>query len=819
MIELPDLLQSFGVDLKKTGSSYKCKCYTHDDNNPSMSVYMDDAGKWWAHCYVCPETHHDAIAAYMHFTGCDFKEADKAVDAGICGTGSRGAIEVSKPVEKPNRWMHSIPPAGTIPDMDSTLLGNPVKVWTYRNNEGVIVGYIARYENNGKKDYRPYSYGTMSENLKPSWQSKTWATPRPLYNADKLANSDGQVVIVEGEKTADAAECLLPKSITCITWPGGSGGVRYAGWDALKGRNVILIPDSDPAGVSAMEWLAKHLLCDIKAAAVSVIDTSNMPLNWDLADALDEGWTTAQTIAWAKEYKNAATLEPVNKKAAQQAAIDRANMEKKTPVDLSVVEPPAAVSLTTNDYVDFQNGNVISIQSQRLDLSPVAPPKFSEIALARSWSESAGKNWRYVSAWNTWMQWDGSRWIIDCRNSITNITADNMVAASNWVSAQSLTIGQRRSICSKKNIANVLSVAGADPRHATVPDDWDKDPFLLGTPDGVVDLKTGEMRKATPNDCITKNTAVSPKRGDHPVWDKLVLDRCTKGDPEMRKYYQRWAGYMLTGDCREEAFLFLHGAGGSGKSKFVDCLGDLMGDYCVTAKVEMLMESKVERHTEEIACLAGARLVRTSEPEEGSRWNEALLKLLTGRDTVSARRLYEKQFTFRPQFKLVMSGNFRPALKSTGEEIRRRMHFVEFPDSIPEKDRIKDLSDKLRAEWPAILQWMIDGCLEWQKHGLMRPDAVVESTEDYLSDEDSLGQWIDDCCIVGESEKVLAGDAYQAYKKRAESHGEKPTSQKRFSQRMEARGFGRVRTTGGRYILGLKLKDSSQPVAPIYSWE
>jgi putative DNA primase/helicase len=266
---------------------------------------------------------------------------------------------------------------------------------------------------------------------------------------------------------------------------------------------------------------------------------------------------------------------------------------------------------------------------------------------------------------------------------------------------------------------------------------------------------------------------------------------------------------MLTGDCREEGFLFVHGAGNSGKSKFIDCLGDMLGKadeggYCATAKIEMLMESKVERHTEEMACLAGARMVRTSEPDEGARWNEALLKLITGRDTVSARRLYEKQFTFRPEFKLVINGNFRPAFKNTGEEIRRRMHFVEFPESIPESERIHNLPELLQAEWPAIMAWAVEGCLEWQRIGLCKPESVKASVAEYLSEEDTLGKWLEECCTLGAGLKVASGEAYKSYKSYVDKAGEGIVSQKRFSQRMEARGFGRHKASV-TYITGLDI--------------
>jgi putative DNA primase/helicase len=411
------------------------------------------------------------------------------------------------------------------------------------------------------------------------------------------------------------------------------------------------------------------------------------------------------------------------------------------------------------------------------------------------------------------MRWDGSRWEIDRRRSVTRIVSDQMKQATNWPEASQLSIKDRRALCSVAKIASVLKHASTLPTIARIPEDFDSDPFLLGTPDGTLDLRTGQLTETKREHYITRQTAVSPKPGPMPQWNK-VLDRCTRGDPEMRKYYQRWAGYILTGDCREESFLFVHGAGNSGKSKFIDCLGDILGKadeggYCATAKIEMLMESKIERHTEEIASLAGARMVRTSEPDEGARWNEALLKLITGRDTVSARRLYEKQFTFRPEFKLLVNGNFRPAFKSTGEEIFRRMHFVEFPESIPENERIYNLPELLREEWPAILQWMVEGCLEWQRIGLSRPESVKTATKEYLSDEDTLGRWIEECCTVNKAYKIASGDAYKSYKAFVESHGEGVVSQKRFSGRMEARGFGKSRSGGIRYITGLDLGAAS----------
>ena len=445
-----------------------------------------------------------------------------------------------------------------------------------------------------------------------------------------------------------------------------------------------------------------------------------------------------------------------------------------------------------------------------IEKTELLPPEFSELALAKHWSNNEGADWCYTLAWNQWCHWDGTRWNVDRTNSVTSLIADEMCRATHWMEAKALSQTAIKSLCAKRNIANVRDLAGCFPKHARLPEEWDKNPWLLGTPDGTVDLKTGILRPPERGDFMTRQTAVSPKPGPMPHWDK-VLDRCTKGDAEMRKYYQRWAGYILTGSCQEEGFLFVHGAGNSGKSKFIDCLGGMLGKadeggYCATAKIEMLMESKHERHTEELACLAGARMVRTSEPDEGARWNEALLKLITGRDTVSARRLYEKQFTFTPEFKLLINGNFRPAFKNTGEEIRRRMHFVEFPESIPEAERIYGLPELLEAEWPAILHWAIEGCLEWQRIGLQKPDSVKAATQDYLDNEDTMGQWLSDCCDIGPSLKFVVADAYKSYSDYVEKAGEGIVSKKRFSQRMEARGYMRGKKGTARCLNGLDAK-------------
>jgi len=352
-------------------------------------------------------------------------------------------------------------------------------------------------------------------------------------------------------------------------------------------------------------------------------------------------------------------------------------------------------------------------------------------------------------------------------------------------------------------------MAGPDPRIAASAEQWDRDPWLLGVPGGVIDLKTGKLIEADRSQYITKRTAVAPARGPHPLWDK-VLSRASRGDPTMVSYLQKWAGYMLTGDTREEAFLFVHGPGGSGKSTFVQVLRDCMGSYAKATRIETFMTTRHGEHPTEIADLAGARLVSAPETEEGSRWNEGRIKMLTGRDKVKARFMGRDYFEFDPVCKIMIFGNHRPRLHSVGEEMKRRLHMVEFPDSIPVEEQDRGLKLAICAEYPAILQWMIEGSIAWQEQGLGRPEAVSQSTDDYLASQDTLGAWLEECCERSQDARCMVSGAYRSFENWAKARGEYVPSVTVFSEKMQARGIEK-RKISVMFFIGIALKTSDEP--------
>lgn len=320
-----------------------------------------------------------------------------------------------------------------------------------------------------------------------------------------------------------------------------------------------------------------------------------------------------------------------------------------------------------------------------------------------------------------------------------------------------------------------------------------------------IELMTGTTRPARREDHSTKCSAVAPRDMATPIWDGFIR-RITAGDEGLASYLRRVAGYCLTGHTKEHCLFFLYGTGANGKSVFVNTLAGVWGDYAITAPMELCMASKTERHPTELAMLRGARLVTATETTEGRRWDEAKIKMLTGGDTITARFMRQDFFEFSPHFKLVVSGNHKPALRNVDEAIRRRIHLIPFTVTIPKAERDPDLFDKLRAEWPGILQWAVQGCLEWRQEGLNPPEAVRAATDDYLAAEDALALWMEECAEEDANAFETTSDLFTSWKAWAERTGEHVGTRKSFSARLEERGLRWQRTKHARGFWGLRIK-------------
>lgn len=430
----------------------------------------------------------------------------------------------------------------------------------------------------------------------------------------------------------------------------------------------------------------------------------------------------------------------------------------------------------------------------------VVPPQFTDDALALEFTEEHADDWTYVAGWGYWLHWDGARWTKETTLKAFDLSRKICREAA----ARCIKPKIAAKVASASTVAAVERLARADRRHAATVDQWDQDPWLLNTPSGKVDLRTGAGSPHERSDHMTKLAAATP-HGEASAW-LAFLDDVTDGDRELKEYLARVAGYSLTGVTTEHALFFLYGTGANGKSVFVNTLAAVLGDYSTNAPMETFLESRGERHPTDLAGLRGARLVTAIEVEKGRRWAEAKIKSLTGGDRISARFMRQDFFEYKPQFKLIIAGNHKPSLRDVDEAMRRRLHLVPFTVTIPTGRRDKTLPERLLAERDGILLWALQGCLEWQRIGLNPPARVVSATEEYLESEDSLGRWIDDECIKSERATITTEELFESWKPWAEKQGEFVGSLKKFADDLANRGFQRWRSNRKKGFRGLMLR-------------
>jgi putative DNA primase/helicase len=431
------------------------------------------------------------------------------------------------------------------------------------------------------------------------------------------------------------------------------------------------------------------------------------------------------------------------------------------------------------------------------------PPQYSEDALAMRFSAKFADSLRYVALFGKWYEWKSPVWREDTTLNVYDMVRTVCREAAADVPSKERNVA--KAMCHGKTVASVEKMSRSDRRHAATKDQFDAWPWLLNTPDGLFDLEHSQLIGAMPEAYSTKMTAAVVDRGTGcPRWEAF-LDRVFASDQALIRYIRRVCGYCLTGSTRDHALFFLYGTGANGKSVFINTLSGILADYHRSAPVEIFMESHNDRHPTELAMLMGARLVTAVETEEGRKWAESRIKALTGGDPISARFMRQDFFEFIPQFKLMIAGNHKPALRTVDEAIRRRLNLIPFTVTIPPAERDPNLTAALREEWPAILDWMMVGCEDWRNYGLMPPSAVTSATEAYLNAEDAIAQWISDCCEREAKAWNSDKDLYSSYVSWANRCGEHKEKRRRFLDKLEDRGFTPERKNSGLGHSGLRI--------------
>ena len=415
--------------------------------------------------------------------------------------------------------------------------------------------------------------------------------------------------------------------------------------------------------------------------------------------------------------------------------------------------------------------------------------------------------------------WDGKRYAWDERGEavkLAHATARSIFheAADTENEDEQKAIAKWALASQNESRINAM-LSQARPYLAVGMEELDRDPWLINCQNGTLDLRTGKLKDHDPADRITKIVPVDyDPDAPAPRFKRFLKEALV--DDAVIKFVKRYSGYTLTGITRERLLAILYGFGKNGKTTLVELLHEVLGDYARNTDVETLLIKKYQGVGNDVAALKGARFVSAAEVEKGRRLAESKVKQLTGRDTVTARFLFGENFDFKPEFKLWLSTNNKPVIQGTDDAIWDRIRLIPFTQRFDGHKADPKLPDKLRHEIAGVFAWMVEGCLEWQEHGLQEPKTVTEATKQYREEMDTLASFLDEVCVMGPHHRVLAEKLYQRYAMWCDNSGERKDPKKAFVARLEERGFERRRETAGvnkgRYIwLGIGFRSDDEP--------
>ncbi len=461
----------------------------------------------------------------------------------------------------------------------------------------------------------------------------------------------------------------------------------------------------------------------------------------------------------------------------------------------------------------YDEAQLISLAERAARYAPSATREhLTDLGNGRRLVADHGEDLRHVSLWGRWLVWDDSCWAPDETEEVARRAKETALGIYLEAAQEpdeykrKALVAHARKTESRDRQAAMITLASSEPSIAVHPDDLDANSWLLNCQNGTLDLRTGQLRPHRRADLLTRRIPVAwDPFATCPRWERF-LDRIFAGNTDTIQFVQRGVGYSLTGDTREQCIIIGHGGGANGKTTFGRALTDLLDGYAAWTPTETLLARRQDKIPNDVARLKGIRLVLAAEAEAGRRLAEALVKRFTGGDKLVARFLHQEFFEFDATFKIWLLVNHRPEIRGTDHAMWRRIRLLPFTVQIPPAEQDKTLPEQLRAEFPGILRWAVEGCLAWQQNGLGWADEVRQATAAYREEMDVLGQFLSECCRQGGDDfYVAAKDLYGAYKNWCKEVNEQTETQKWFGTRLKERGFRRERPHRVWTWFGLRL--------------
>jgi len=711
---LNEILPRFSGVKANAGGGYQGKCPCHDDKTASLSI-TEENGKILMHCHA----------------GCSVQN--------ICTT--IGITQSDLFYEPSQRF--------SVPTQKQKSAGREVCRYVYTDENGAPIHATIRYEPKNFRQAALNPNGTIKE-----WTLKNTATV--LYNLPGIMASQ-TVYLVEGEKDAENLKAL---GFAATTSPMGAGHWKQDYSESLRGKDVIIIPDNDTAGLKHAEVVSKALFGIAKSVKTAQI--SMLPNKGDISDYLLS----------AQSYEDAVNL-------------------------ISSLE-------LAENLNNFNNGQVNH---------DVQLKDYSDISVAAAFAEYNGMTAKYSPSLG-WLVWDRKRWENnDLKAQGLEVAFTDVILDKALQSGDGDYVKFAVRMRSFNRVQGVLGVAKSILEISN--DSLDSNPCDLNTPAGIVDLRTGKLRAHDSKAYCTKITAVSPNAERSDLFEKFLSD-ITLGSKELESYVQCVAGMACLGKVYNEVLIIAYGGGNNGKSTLFNTLYEILGDYSGKIPAECLT-TKAKNPKNDMAELFGKRLVIASETEEGNRLSTAMLKQVSSTDPLTAEKKYHDPFVFTPTHSLVLYTNHLPRIGSDDHGTWRRLGPVPFNARI-EKPQLNLAERLLEEAGGAILAWMIEGAKMFIKNGYKLPEcgAVTDAKEQYRAENDWLSQFFEECCIVESNECESGGKLYEAYSDWCVKTGEYKRCNRDFARALELRGFVKKRGERGATWYGLSV---IRPKYEGYPWQ
>ena len=646
--------------------------------------------------------------------------------------------------------------------------GKTGNAFTFAKLRGIskdkVPGYNPNYENikgeTTKEISEEYNYIDKDGNIlfqTVRYEPKDFKQRRPDGNGGWIWNLKGiklvpyhlvdivqaeQVIICEGEKDV---ETLRVAGFSATTNPLGARKWKSEYNQYFKGKDVIVIGDNDESGKKHKIQVIQNLTNFAKS-----IKDVELPVKQreDVSDYL-------------KEYNPDKLKELIN----------------------------------TTPYNQLNQNNDLNC---------------NDVENAERFVRLHGKNVKFCQRWGRWFIWDNQRW---CEDDTVQIIELGQEAARTIFNEAKNAIPERVKSLAKWATQSLMAnritalLQMVKPKLAVRPADFDQNTWLFNCLNGTVDLKTGELLPHKREDLITKLAPVNFDRDAKCPKFKKFLNEIFNNNQNIIDFLQALFGYCMTGETYTDIFSIFWGSGANGKSTLMGTIQTVIGDYSKEAARDLFLNKIEDTHPTGLADLVGSRLVVTIETDENKRLAESLIKQLSGGDRIKARFMRQDYFEFEPTFKMILITNHKPIIHGTDTAIWRRIALLPFTVQIPPDKQNEQLrSYKFRDEWPGILNWLIEGCLMWQKVGLLKPPEVIAATEQYKSESDIIGDWLTERAEISIGFEEISKQLYEDYSNFCEQLGDKPISNIVFGKRLAEKGFNSKRTGRKRYWRGLKLK-------------